>query len=46
LHTKIEKLAKSCNIKFLETAENIELHIHWVFRKPLEAVQKSCKSLP
>jgi len=24
---KIEKVAKSCNIKFLETAQNIELHI-------------------
>jgi len=27
LHEKIEKFAKSCNIKFLETAQNIELHI-------------------
>jgi len=27
LHAKIEKVAKSCNIKFLESAENIELHI-------------------
>jgi len=24
---------KSCNIKLLETAQNIELHIFWVFRK-------------
>jgi len=27
LHAKIEKVAKSCNIKFLETAHNIELYI-------------------
>jgi len=27
LHAKIEKVAKSCNIKFLETAQNIELYI-------------------
>jgi len=27
LHVKIEKVAKSCNIKSLETAQNIELHI-------------------
>jgi len=27
LHVKIEEVAKSCNIKFLETAQNIELHI-------------------
>jgi len=44
LHAKIEKVAKSCNIKFLETAQNIELYISWVFRKLLEAVKKSCKS--
>jgi len=44
LHVKIEKVAKSCNIKFLETAQNIELHIFLVFRKLLKAVTKSCKS--
>jgi len=44
LHVKIEKVAKSCNIKFMETAQNIELHIFWVYRKLLEAVKKSCKS--
>ena len=27
LHAKIEKFAKSCNIKFLETAQNIETQI-------------------
>jgi len=27
LHAKIEKVAKSCNIKFLETAQNIALYI-------------------
>jgi len=27
LHAKIEKVAKSSNIKFLETAQNIELYI-------------------
>ena len=27
LHAKIEKVAKSCNIKFLETAQHIELYI-------------------
>jgi len=27
LQVKIEKVAKSCNIKFLETAQNTELHI-------------------
>ena len=46
LHAKIEKVAKSCNIKFLETAQNIQLYISWVFRKLLEAVKKSCKNLP
>jgi len=34
---KLRKVAcknrKSCNIKFLETAQNIELYISWVFRK-------------
>jgi len=33
VHVKIEKLAKSCNIKFLEKAQNIELQIFWVFWK-------------
>jgi len=33
LHVNIEKVAKSCNIKFLEKAQNTELHIFWVFRK-------------
>ena len=28
------KNRKSCNVKFLETAQNIELHVFWVFRKP------------
>jgi len=27
LHAKIEKVSKSCSIKFLETAQNIELYI-------------------
>jgi len=27
LHAKIEKVVKSCNIKFLERAQNIELNI-------------------
>jgi len=27
------KNRKSCNIKFLDTAQNVELHIFWVFRK-------------
>ena len=27
LNAKIEKVAKICNIKFLETAQNIELYI-------------------
>jgi len=44
LHAKIENVAKSCNITTLETAQNIELHVFWVFRKLLEAVKKSCKS--
>jgi len=30
LRAKIEKVEKSCNIKFLETAQNIELHIFWL----------------
>jgi len=46
LRVKIEKVAKSCNIKFVETAQNVELHIFWVFRKLLEGVKKSCKNLP
>ena len=33
LHAKIENVAKSCNITTLETAQNIELHVFWVFRK-------------
>jgi len=33
LHAKIEKVAKRCNIKLLETAQNTELHIFRVFRK-------------
>jgi len=44
---KLQKVAcknrKSCNIKFLETAQNIELYISWVFRKLLEAVKKVAK---
>ena len=46
LHAKIEKVAKSCNIKSLETAQNIELYISWVFRKLLEAVKKVAKTFP
>jgi len=45
LHVKIEKVAKCCNIKFLETAQNIELHIVCVFRKLLQAAIKSYKNL-
>jgi len=31
---KVEgKNRKSCNIKFLETVQNTELHIFWVFWK-------------
>ena len=44
MHAKIENVAKSCNITTLKTAQNIELHVFWVFRKLLEAVKKSCKS--
>jgi len=43
LHAKIENVAKSCNITTLETAQNIELHVFWVFRKLLEAVKKVAK---
>jgi len=31
-------------MKFLETAQNIELHLFWVFTKLLEALKKSWKS--
>jgi len=27
LHAKIKKFAKCCNLKFVETAQNTELHI-------------------
>jgi len=43
LHEKFEKAVKSCNIKFLETAQNIGLHIFWVFRRLLEAQKKVAK---
>jgi len=44
LHANIENVAKSYIITTLETAQNIELHVFWVFRKLLEVVKKSCKS--
>ena len=43
MHAKIGNVAKSCNIATLETAQNIELHVFWVFRKLLEAVKKVAK---
>jgi len=45
LHVKIEEVAKSCNIKFLETAQNIELHIFWVFRKLFGSCKKKLQKL-
>jgi len=33
LHAKIKNVANTCNITTLETAQNIELHVFWVFRK-------------
>jgi len=33
-------------MKFLETAQNTELHIFWVFRKLLEAVKEVAKTFP
>ena len=41
LHAKIDKVAKRCN-KFLETAQNIELYIFWVFRKLYKKIAEIC----
>ena len=45
MYVKIEKVAKSCNIKFLETAQNIELHIIWVLGILLGSCKKKLQKL-
>ena len=46
LHVKNEKVAKSCNIKLLETSQNIELHrLYFGYLGSCWSRKKSCKNL-
>jgi len=43
LHVKIEKVARSCNIKLLETSQNIELHrLYFKYLRSCKKVAKTC----